>query len=1526
MNLRPLVREKFSVFSLAFLSLSLAATAFAGTNEGFTVALDPKRVNDIEVGAIIPLDFSIGNISQIKGALIEVKYDPALLAPVQGGFDSNVDGGILAGAIGGNFFGQLITPTEDGLTMVEAGLTLFSPPNQVSGGPLGQITFEVIGDISTEGTFLSVVKVQINGTSSEDTDTKIFALGEFGKIIKRRFPNILSEPNVERKHNGAIITWSSSLPGVDDKVKLWPLNNPEEVREIGNPLLDKFENSAKVLSILEALASEEIPLTAEKETILAALEKLGIEIPGSDDPQLTSFNNDLLALARTNLTPLDHLVIVKDLSADTEYAFEATSTSFAGDLSVPRRGTFSTRKAPNTTPVQITGLTHSLSPVNEQISVIVQWTTNRPADTRVQIAASGEDLPDPILSNTENGTLAHNARIDGLSPREDYTFAIGSRLVGSDALIDEGLMSEEQALSIREGKFRTPRLRKLDLLFIERPYVNPSTESAIIDIALNLSATAQLDFGICNNPCEELSTEEDADTIDQLYTETVTSDEPLERHSFTLSDLDPSTKYRYRITAFPLSHSDGLDPEDPAESEQAPPLTTDFTGNQPWSKDLKFITSSAADIFPPEIVEGPILTSLRDRLAVVSVTTDVPTTARIFFGTTDGTYGTADELEIIDINAQGKPRFELDHFLTLVGLEPGVSYSYRLELQAANGKTTIFEPADQAPAAKIARILQPPGGSGSFVTNSFPDTQFPIITFGPVNTSNTHDSAVVEWNTDESADSEGHFGSTSEDLEDFASSGDNVISHKLVFSNLESGTSYNYVIGSTDPSGNGATESALAAFTTNPEIDLTRPEIEEGPEITYKNDRSATIYWKLNELASGGLEFGTSEELGFIRTLPGSDTEQEITLTNLSPNTTYYYQVASTDLSNNGPTESAILQFTTDEEADITAPVISDITFAPADSSVIINWLTDELADSFVEFGTDPALLEFNVGDANDVLEHEITLTNLIPGTNYFLQVGSVDRSGNQADFVVADGFATLTLADLTPPITPLNLTGTPGSEQVILSWDANTELDLGGYNIYRRLAVPEFEARLLASGVINTTYTDLGLTNGSTYEYQITAMDRAAPPNESAATDILSLVPVAAASPSTPTALEHGGENILLPTFIFTNAEPANIGATLTYTIQISTAPDFSNVTAATSGLEEGAGEIGIGQTAWTIDRELEEGATYYWRVRAVEGDLLSPFSATQQFVAQDAVLLPGDFNEDGSVNFADFFMFVDVFNQPVTDENRIYDLAEDGNSIDFGDFFVFVDNFNRTLSGKRRVTPMKIEEDTIIALESLGGTRADDQLVTVRVWAGQVEKLKAFGLVLNYDPQTVQFLNASPGQGNLLESRGGKAPLSSPLSLTPGQIALGNGIVEGKAVSGQGLLAELSFRLIGSANDAYFRLREAYIAHSGDDVRQVRQVRSTQLRPQTYLLGANFPNPFNPSTSIEYALPQSGPVELHIYDVLGRRVTTLVKEAQHPVGFYTLTWDGRDQAGRSVGSGIYFYRLETSNFTQTRKMLLIK
>jgi hypothetical protein len=83
---------------------------------------------------------------------------------------------------------------------------------------------------------------------------------------------------------------------------------------------------------------------------------------------------------------------------------------------------------------------------------------------------------------------------------------------------------------------------------------------------------------------------------------------------------------------------------------------------------------------------------------------------------------------------------------------------------------------------------------------------------------------------------------------------------------------------------------------------------------------------------------------------------------------------------------------------------------------------------------------------------------------------------------------------------------------------------------------------------------------------------------------------------------------------------------------------------------------------------------------------------------------------------------------------------------------------------------------------------------------------------------------------------------------------------------------------------------------------------------------LQQNYPNPFNPTTTIEFAIPKAGFVTLTIYDVLGEKVATLVSE-NLTVGSYQYQWDARDLA-----SGVYFYRLEVSDFTKSRKMLLIR
>jgi hypothetical protein len=108
---------------------------------------------------------------------------------------------------------------------------------------------------------------------------------------------------------------------------------------------------------------------------------------------------------------------------------------------------------------------------------------------------------------------------------------------------------------------------------------------------------------------------------------------------------------------------------------------------------------------------------------------------------------------------------------------------------------------------------------------------------------------------------------------------------------------------------------------------------------------------------------------------------------------------------------------------------------------------------------------------------------------------------------------------------------------------------------------------------------------------------------------------------------------------------------------------------------------------------------------------------------------------------------------------------------------------------------------------------------------------------------------------------------------------------------------------------------------------------VATESLLPKAYALGQNSPNPFNPTTKIAYEIPArvngqsigSARVDLRVFDIRGHVVRTLVAAAQAP-GRYAITWDGRDEHGQSVSSGVYFYRLHTEHFTQARKMMLVK
>lgn len=93
----------------------------------------------------------------------------------------------------------------------------------------------------------------------------------------------------------------------------------------------------------------------------------------------------------------------------------------------------------------------------------------------------------------------------------------------------------------------------------------------------------------------------------------------------------------------------------------------------------------------------------------------------------------------------------------------------------------------------------------------------------------------------------------------------------------------------------------------------------------------------------------------------------------------------------------------------------------------------------------------------------------------------------------------------------------------------------------------------------------------------------------------------------------------------------------------------------------------------------------------------------------------------------------------------------------------------------------------------------------------------------------------------------------------------------------------------------------------------------------PATFELAQNFPNPFNPSTTIKYRVPLSGNVTITIYNSIGQVVAQLIN-SNHTPGNYTIEWNGTDKTGNLVSSGIYLYRMSANNYTEVKKMLLVK
>ena len=185
---------------------------------------------------------------------------------------------------------------------------------------------------------------------------------------------------------------------------------------------------------------------------------------------------------------------------------------------------------------------------------------------------------------------------------------------------------------------------------------------------------------------------------------------------------------------------------------------------------------------------------------------------------------------------------------------------------------------------------------------------------------------------------------------------------------------------------------------------------------------------------------------------------------------------------------------------------------------------------------------------------------------------------------------------------------------------------------------------------------------------------------------------------------------------------------------------------------------------------------------------------------------------------------------------------------------------------------------------------------------------------IIIEYDPEVFTVI---PGNNIYIKNNG--------WFLSSGNVISGVQVVEYSMLENE--YSNVHFKLSRTEPIANpeFRIRYSFFDQEFNLISQADSTLFFTPLPQKYGLMQNFPNPFNPLTSIRFELPTMTYVILQVYDVNGRLIDKLADATFEP-GVHHLIWDGKDLKGHDVSSGIYFYQIFTPDFTKTNKMVLVK
>ncbi len=691
----------------------------------------------------------------------------------------------------------------------------------------------------------------------------------------------------------------------------------------------------------------------------------------------------------------EHLALLTGLTPNSDYEQQVVLTDTAGNQNACNTVTFTTGNdavPPPEFDLQpvVSGITHQ--------SALVDWRTIAASTGVVYFGISSNELD--RQASSEGFKLAHQVDLNNLEAETTYYLRV-------DAYNSEGAATASDLVSFTT--LPLPPVQQQAPKIIAGPVVvNITNTSAVVEWETDLPATSEATIdGIGDFNDTELTTRHSLPLSglapDTQYTVTVrstaannlTSEE--KSTDFTTQALPDTTAPQF--VSGPVAKSIDFDRftiefcanepvtgtitvgtetftlDNPVKCHSLPVLErsadttytvtcsiTDVANNGPVeSEPLQVTTLKNLDLTAPLILSGPVVIEITNTTAIVQWETDEPATSFVAYN--DGTH--FNELNNDDLTQK--------HQILLTDLTPDTTYQVTVASSDAfgNGPTE--------------------GGPVEFTTLGLPDTTAPKILFGPEAIDITDSSAIIVWQTDESASSLVELGLSTDALDNNFSTSGLTREHQVDATQLEADTVYYYQVKSSDAAGNSVTSDvhSFRTLTTAPIL----PEITAGPDIASQSDTTATVSWSTNintdsRLVCAG-DNGSFETSDSKRTI-----EHALTLSGLDASSIYHCTVTSTDLQGNSV--SASLRVTTDDGPDLTAP---QCTVQPSaigyGETAEMTWQTDEAATALIQYRP--------VGESGwqqqtlsrPTTEAEILLTQLIPETSYQFQLTVSDTSGN---------------------------------------------------------------------------------------------------------------------------------------------------------------------------------------------------------------------------------------------------------------------------------------------------------------------------------------------------------------------------------------------------------------------------------------------------------------------------------------------------------------------------------------------------